>query len=82
MDVFRSACSSPATVLEYVRDSRCMLTWCTSLKKAINELDYFDVASFLRDQVPRGISVARRVFRAVVWLEKATDANCLRTILR
>ena len=38
--------------------------------RGITDIDEFDIATFLREQVPRGPSVARRVFRALVWAEK------------
>ena len=70
-DIFRDQSSAPQTVANYVKDTKCFFAWLRSISRDVQIIDEFDVATFLRDQVPRGPSVAHRVFRALVWAEKA-----------
>lgn len=74
-DVYRDKCSAPATVLGHVQALENLLQWSSSRGLSLTEIKVFDVAAFLKDQADRGPSVPLRIFRGIIWAERAFGFN-------
>ena len=70
-DVYRDKCADSATVRTYLRSFAELEKWAASVGLNVWDMRQLDVAVFLRDQSERGKTVPNRLYRALVWAEKA-----------
>jgi hypothetical protein len=72
-DSFRCGSSSPPTISSYLKEVKNLQAWSNAFSFEFDRLGEFDIASFLKDQCSRGVSVPLNCFRALVWGEKVFD---------
>ena len=77
-DSFRFGSSSPPTILGYLKAAKLLVNWALACSRNFSTLSEFEVACFLKDQCPRGVSVPNGVYRGLIWFEKSMDV-CLHT---
>ena len=77
-DSFRAGSSSPPTILGYLKAAKLLVDWSLACRASFCTLSEFEVACFLKDQCPRGVSVPNGVYRGLIWFEKSMDV-CLHT---
>ena len=74
-DSFRHGSSSPDTVLGYLKAAKLLMAWTRACNVNFTVISEFEVACFLKDQCPRGVSVPSGVYRGLIWFEKCMDAK-------
>jgi hypothetical protein len=74
-DSFRYGSSSPSTILGYLKAAKLLIAWTRACNADFTMLTEFEVACFLKDQCPRGVSVPNGVYRGLIWFEKCMDAK-------
>ena len=70
-DLFLSRATNCTVLKNHLKDSERLLAWCMSINRNINELSPMTIAAFIRDQLPRGKSVPRRVLSTLSWFERS-----------
>ena len=72
-DLFVTRSSNCTVLRNHLKDSERLLAWCVSIGRDIDDLSPIKVASFIRDQLPRGKSVPSRVLSTLVWFQRVFD---------
>jgi hypothetical protein len=70
-DTFRMGCDAPTTVDGHRKRLLLLHDWAKAILLSFSSLSPFDVAAFLRDQHTRGKTVPMKMYRGLVWTEKA-----------
>jgi len=72
-DLFVSRATNVSVLRNHLKDSERLLAWCVAIHREVDDLSPMKVASFIRDQLPRGKSVPSRVLSTLVWFQRVFD---------